>query len=87
MSAPLRRDARCWVYIVRCADGTYYTGYTSHLRERIRLHNAGRGAKYVRGRGPVRLVYAKAFRSFRHAAREEYRLKQLRRAQKAALIR
>ncbi|MBP5448872.1 MAG: GIY-YIG nuclease family protein, partial [Spirochaetales bacterium] len=45
-----------WVYIVRCADGTLYTGATTNLQARIETHNAGKGAKYTRGRLPVTLV-------------------------------
>lgn len=73
-------------YIVQCRDGTYYTGATTHLERRVTLHNAGKGAKYVRGREPVRLVYARPCRSYRQALRMERALKQLTRRQKAALI-
>ena len=52
-----------FVYIVRCADGTLYTGYARDPRARERAHNSGRGAKYTAGRCPVRLVYQEAFRS------------------------
>ena len=50
-----------FVYIVRCADGTLYTGYARDPRARERTHNSGRGAKYTAGRRPVRLVYQEAF--------------------------
>jgi putative endonuclease len=50
-----------YVYIVRCADGTLYTGYARDPRARQRAHNTGRGAKYTAGRRPVRLVYQEAF--------------------------
>jgi putative endonuclease len=75
-----------FVYIVRCADGTLYTGYTRDPRARERVHNSGRGAKYTAGRRPVRLVYQEAFRSVGKALAREYVVKQLTRAQKDALV-
>lgn len=82
----MKRHARFWVYIVQCADGTYYTGYTHDLQDRLRLHNSGHGAKYLRGRGPVRVVYAKEYRYYKRAIHAEHRLKTLTRTQKHALI-
>ena len=57
----LKHEGKFYVYMVQCADGTYYTGYTNNLEKRIKEHNnnCGRGAKYLRGKGPVRFVYAK----------------------------
>ena len=75
-----------FVYIVRCADGTLYTGYARDPRAREQVHNSGRGAKYTAGRRPVRLVYKEAFRSVGKALSREFALKQLSRAQKEALI-
>jgi putative endonuclease len=75
-----------FVYIVRCADGTLYTGYARDPHARERVHNNGRGAKYTMGRRPVRLVYQEAFRSVGKALAREFELKQLTRAQKEALI-
>jgi len=75
-----------FVYIVRCADDTLYTGYARDPRARERVHNSGRGAKYTAGRRPVRLVYQEAFRSLGKALAREFVLKQLTRAQKEALI-
>jgi putative endonuclease len=75
-----------FVYIVRCSDGTFYTGYTNDLERRLRRHNSGTGAKYVRGRLPVSLVYVRRFRSIGAALRAEYALKQLTRQQKSALV-
>src|SRR5437773_9421918 len=75
-----------FVYIVRCSDGTLYTGYTRDPVSRERAHNSGRGAKYTAGRRPVRLVYQEAFRSVGKALAREYVVKQLTRAQKHALI-
>ncbi len=75
-----------FVYILRCADGTLYTGYTRDPRTRKRAHNSGRGAKYTAGRRPVQLVYQEAFRSLGKALAREYVVKQLTRAQKDALV-
>ena len=75
-----------YVYILRCADGTLYTGYTNDLKTRIAAHNRGRGAKYTRSRCPVTLVYKKGFRSLGRALSSEYALKQLTRAEKEELI-
>jgi putative endonuclease len=75
-----------FVYIVRCADGTLYTGYARDPLARERVHNSGRGAKYTAGRRPVRLVYQEAFRSVRKALAREHVVKQLTRAQKNALV-
>ena len=75
-----------FVYIVRCADGTLYTGYARDPIIRVRAHNSGRGAKYTAGRRPVRLVYQQAFRSIGRALAREYAVKQLTRAQKEALV-
>lgn len=75
-----------YVYILRCADGTLYTGYTNDLRARVEAHNRGRGAKYTRSRCPVTLVYKKGFRSLGRALSREYALKQLTRAEKEVLI-
>lgn len=74
------------VYLLECADGTYYAGAAKDLDERIRLHNTGKGAKYVRGRTPARLVYAKRYPSLGKALRAEASLKKLTRKQKKALV-
>ena len=75
-----------YVYIVRCADGTYYSGYARDPHARTRAHNSGRGAKYTAGRRPVVLVYSKRCRSRSAALKQEYQLKQLSRPQKERLI-
>ena len=82
----MKRRGAYYVYLVRCRDGTYYTGSTNDLAKRLKLHNAGRGAKYVRGRGPVRLVYVQAHRDARSALRAECRVKRLTRNAKEALV-
>lgn len=75
-----------YVYLLRCSDGTLYTGYTVNLAARVAVHNAGRGAKYTRGRRPVELVYSRRFRSIGKALACEYAVKQLTRVEKEALI-
>jgi putative endonuclease len=72
--------------MVRCADGTLYTGYAREPREREKVHNSGRGARYTSGRRPVRLVYSEAFDSKNDALRRERQLKGLTRAQKESLV-
>lgn len=80
------RETGYWVYIVRCADGTLYTGMTDNVERRIAAHNSGKGAKYTRGRGPVALVYREACGDKSQALRRERAIKALRRAEKLALI-
>lgn len=75
-----------YVYLLRCADGTLYTGFTNDLARRLATHNAGRGAKYTRGRRPVELVYWESFSNKSSALRREYAIKQLPRRQKLTLI-
>ena len=75
-----------FVYIVRCADGTLYTGYARDPQKREDVHNDGRGARYTVGRRPVRLVYFEACRSTGEALRREYQLKRWSRARKESLI-
>ena len=75
-----------YVYILRCADGTLYTGYTDDPERRARVHNAGKGAKYTRSRLPVELVYREALGDKSAALRREREIKKLTRAQKLALI-
>lgn len=75
-----------YTYILRCSDGTFYTGWTNHLDERVRAHNEGRGAKYTRGRGPVELVYYECLETKEGALRREYAIKQMSRMEKIRLI-
>lgn len=76
-----------WVYIVRCHDDTYYTGYATDLDRRVAEHNDGTGAKYTRGRTPVTLVYCESFDSRSAALQREHEIKQLNRSEKEALVR
>lgn len=77
--------AECWTYILRCADGTLYTGWTNDLERRLRAHNAGTGSKYTRARRPVELAYCESHADKRAAMRREWEIKQLGRGEKLAL--
>lgn len=74
-----------YVYILSCADGTLYTGWTTDLNRRLAAHNAGSGAKYTRSRRPVALLYSEECASRGAALRRESAVKRLTRAQKLAL--
>ncbi len=76
----------CFVYIVRCRDGSLYTGWTTDLEGRVRSHNTGTGARYTCSRRPVVLVYSEECSSREEAMSREWRLKRLRRAEKLRLI-
>ena len=76
-----------FVYILLCRDGTLYTGATTDLNHRLARHNAGRGAKYTRGRRPVRLVYWEPCTDRPAALRRERAIKALPRGEKLALCR
>ncbi|GGL46615.1 GIY-YIG nuclease family protein [Halocalculus aciditolerans] len=75
-----------YVYVLVCADDTYYTGYTTDVERRVAEHDAGEGAKYTRGRTPVELVHVESYESKSAAMSREYAIKQLSRAEKAALV-
>ena len=73
-------------YIVKCSDGSLYTGWTNDLDKRLKAHNSGRGAKYTKTRRPVELVYYEKFLTKQEAMSREARIKQLSRSQKLELI-
>lgn len=75
-----------YAYILRCGDGTLYTGYTDDPARREAVHNSGKGAKYTRARLPVKLVYTESFETKGEAMQRESQIKQLTRAEKLALI-
>lgn len=75
-----------YIYILKCADDSLYTGYTTHLDRRLAVHSSGKGAKYTRVRLPVERVYDESFDSKREAMQREYAIKQMTRAQKLKLI-
>lgn len=74
------------VYILQCRDDTLYTGYTVDIERRIKLHEAGKGAKYTRGRGPFKLVYEESFPTKSAAMQREYEIKAWSREKKLTLI-
>lgn len=75
-----------YVYIVECSDGTLYTGWTNNLKRRVEQHSNGSGAKYTRGRRPVRLVYYEEFVEKRDAMKREYEIKNYSRKEKLVII-
>lgn len=75
-----------YTYLLQCADGTLYCGWTNHLKKRVEAHNAGKGAKYTRSRRPVALVYYEEFDTKAEAMRREAAIKKLSRSQKLMLI-
>lgn len=79
-------DKKQYVYIVKCNDGTLYTGWTNNLEKRIEAHNAGRGAKYTKNRRPVELVYNECYETKEEAMKREYAIKQMKRLEKLKLI-
>lgn len=73
-------------YILRCADGTLYTGWTNDLQKRLAAHNSGKGAKYTRTRLPVELAYFEEFSTKEEAMSREWHIKQMSRSEKLLLI-
>ena len=78
--------AQAWVYILRCSDGSLYTGWTVDLERRVEAHNSGRGSRYTRSRLPVEIAVSFQMADAAAARREEFRIKRLDRAAKLALI-
>ena len=74
------------LYILRCGDGTLYTGIAVDARKRLEMHRSGKGAKYTRGRSPLKLVYVEQCGDHSAALRRELEVKKLSRAEKEALI-
>lgn len=75
-----------YTYILRCSDGSYYTGWTNDLEKRLAAHNSGRGSKYTKVRCPVELVYYETFDTKQEAMSREWHIKQLSRQQKEELV-
>ena len=80
------QDSKHYTYMLRCADGTIYSGYTTDPCRRTAEHNSGRGAKYTRSRRPVELVYQENFATKSEALKREAALKKLVHAEKILLI-
>jgi len=81
-----KRSGEFYVYILECADKTYYAGYTPDLNKRVKLHNQGKGAKYTRTRLPVKLVWHKEYKYFKKAFLMENKIKKLTKKQKEKLV-
>jgi putative endonuclease len=81
------RSPAHFAYLLRCADGSLYAGYTRDLRAREARHNTGQGGRYTAGRLPVRIVYSESFETQSAAMAREFALKRLTRAGKEALVR
>ena len=76
-----------YVYLLRCADGTLYCGWTTDMEARLKAHNAGKGAKYTRSRRPVALVYTEEYEDRHEALSREWHIKRMSRAEKERLLR
>jgi putative endonuclease len=81
-----KRRGVFYVYILKCQKGTYYTGYTHNLKNRIKLHEKGLGAKYLRGKSLLKLVYIKQYKYYKSAINAEQDIKNLIRRQKEDLV-
>ena len=79
-------EKKWYVYILRCGDGSLYTGITDDVLRRLEMHRSGKGAKYTRGRGPLELVYSECLENKSLALRRESAVKNLSRQEKLALI-
>ncbi len=79
-------EKKAWVYILRCADGTFYTGWTYDLQVRVAAHNSGKGSRYVLPRCPAVLVYQEPVPSKREALRRELAIKKMTRESKERLV-
>ena len=75
-----------FLYILSCSDGSLYTGITNNLKQRVKVHNTGKGSKYTRSRLPVLLIYSKKVKDRSAASKLEWKVKQMSRTQKLALI-
>ena len=79
-------EGNWYLYILRCGDGTLYTGITNDVENRLAAHRAGKGAKYTRGRGPLELVYREELPDHSAALKREYEIKSLSRQEKEKLF-
>ncbi len=81
------RHGKFYVYIIEDKNGTYYTGYTQDVQKRLELHQKGQGAKYLRGKMPLKLVYVKEYRYYKLALHAELKIKSYTRERKEELVR
>ncbi len=82
----VKRENMNYTYIVKCRDGSLYTGWTNDIEKRIEAHNAGKGAKYTKSRRPVTLVYYEEFATKQEAMKREYAIKHMKRKEKEKVI-
>lgn len=75
-----------YTYMVRCRDGSLYTGWTTDIKRRVKAHNEGKGAKYTHSRRPVKLVYYEIFETKEEAMKREYAIKQMKKDEKEKLV-
>ena len=83
----MEKENSHYFYVLECSDNSYYAGYTNNLEKRIATHNAGKGAKYTRARGPVKCIYYETFETKQQAMAAEYAFKQLNRTKKIEYMR
>ena len=81
-----KMESTWYLYILRCKDGTLYTGITTDVEKRLEAHRSGKGAKYTRGRSPLELVYREACEDHSHALKREREIKAMPREQKLRFI-
>lgn len=79
--------ANYYIYVIRCSDNSLYTGYTNDVNRRFRLHEEGKGAKYTRGRAPLKLEYVEGYETKSEALKAEYAFKKLTKHQKERFLR
>ena len=79
-------ESNWYLYILRCGDGTLYTGITTDVEKRLEQHRSGKGAKYTRGRGPLALVYREELEDHSAALKREWAVKKMTREEKVRLI-
>jgi putative endonuclease len=82
LGGSMSKGKACWVYVLQCGDGSYYTGWTNDLAKRVRSHQSGKGGKYTRSRRPVRLIKKWRARDRSAALRREAMFKSLSRKDK-----
>lgn len=83
----MEKESKHYFYVLACRDNSFYAGYTNNLKSRVAVHNAGKGAKYTRARGPVTCIYYELFETKQEAMRAEYAFKQLTRVKKLTYMR
>ena len=79
-------ESKWYLYILKCGDGTLYTGIATDVQKRLEMHRSGKGAKYTRGRGPLELVYSEECENHSQALKRECEVKKLTKEQKQQLI-